>query len=1215
MREVMGMKLLKRAAMLAMVFVLLLASVPAMAAQKGGVSDADELAAKIYGAVNKSRVSVQSAPEGAALESGRVIVKLKDGASLDWPAYGVVPLKSGSLGKRDVYIADAGSAKAAMALCAKLAKDSAVEYAQPDYTFKSEDITPNDEYYTYQWGLQKINIPKAWNITKGSPAVTVAVIDSGVDAGHPDLKGRVLPGYDFVNNDADPSDDEGHGTMVAGVIAAVADNGIGVAGVDQGCKILPVKAADSDGNLDVSSMMQSIYYAADHGADVINMSFGSPMYVLALKPVADAITEAAEKGIVLVAASGNGDPVGTEVSFPALYAPVIAVGASDEYDQTAYFSNYGAPLDLLAPGMDIVSVYSKNGARAYARGDGTSLATPFVSGVASLLLAKNPALTPSQIEYLIEASAAKPSDMNGAEWDEYYGYGRLDAYAALKQQLPDTSRDVADDMQHAQRLYSGQNVAERIDLPLDIDCYEMDVDSTGSVSVNITPPAPLDIAAAVLDANGNVVYTANNAPVGEPEKFSFNASAGTYYLAVLDVDSHWSATPYTLSLSGPLGSVPAENSQATGSPVPGRLFLNSYYGISSYSEKDYAAASSQVALAWSEIRSSNGVPYFSEKKNENNRIYDYGVPDGDIQSLISGMRSSGAKLMLSVYLGDKSIMNSVLASPNSVISQMTSDFGIKYYNYSTGATGYVSNNKGGIDEYDGLIVDFEGLTSSQASAFNSFLDKLKAAMPPGKQLCVCVQPRDTYTGYDYAYIGRVADQVILMAHDYESTRATEPASAPYDRVKAAVQYAVSQIPAQKLLLQVSLSPVQWQYGSPAPVTPTYSAMKNAIFGKNVNETVLDVTPIGQRHDSLYDVGYAYLERKKADGTQAKDEFFYEDKESIASKLQLVSSYGLKGLSVWRLGLGATDLLDYILDNPVPSGRLAGTDRYATAAAISRRGWSGGSDTVVLASGATFADALAGTSLAYAKSAPLLLTNSSKLSSAAANEITRLGAKKVYILGGTDTVSETVKNEVERLGCRVERIWGADRYKTAVEIGNELPNRSSTALVATGLNYADALAAAPFCAAKGMPVLFTGKGALNADTKAALKKWGITNVIIAGESDVVSAQAENEMKAMGISVTRIGGADRYETAVKMANYFGKTGFSNVLLATGTDFPDALAGAAYAAKYGMPIILTSPNRANKTVVDYMAQSPLSYIYVAGDAGAVSDSALMAVALPYK
>jgi Glycosyl hydrolases family 18. len=254
---------------------------------------------------------------------------------------------------------------------------------------------------------------------------------------------------------------------------------------------------------------------------------------------------------------------------------------------------------------------------------------------------------------------------------------------------------------------------------------------------------------------------------------------------------------------------------------------------------------------------------------------------GDVESLVRGMKASGAKLMLSVFLQDAAITDKLLGSPQAidgVVAQMTRDWGIKYYNYNDGTSAYVLDDSGRVVEYDGIIVDFEGLTAEDKEGFNAFLDKLRDAMPAGKTLGVCVQPKRKpgiayYDGYDYAHIGKVADQVILMAHDYQKDRASTPASAPYDLVKEAVEFAISEIPPQKILLQVSLAPVQWTKGKGTYNFTTLDAMQKALDGQVPGQKVLYATPKDERYDPVYRTGWAYLKRQLADGTVQEDDFY------------------------------------------------------------------------------------------------------------------------------------------------------------------------------------------------------------------------------------------------------------------------------------------------------------------------------------------------------
>lgn len=285
-----------------------------------------------------------------------------------------------------------------------------VRYAQLDGRAYATG-TPNDEYWPQEWSEVKTHAPQAWDLTTGSSSVVVAVVDTGVDAGQPDLAGRVLPGYDFVNGDADPNDDQGHGTAVAGVIGAAGDNGFGVAGYCWSCRILPVKVLGADGSGFNSWVAAGILWAVDHGAKVVNASLGSLSDDLTLTAAAQ---YAAQHGALVVAAAGNDGSA--QLRYPAALPGVLSVGATDPTDMPYSFSNSGAA--VAAPGEN-VTTGSHGGYVVFL---GTSSAAPVVSGIAGLALSAAPAATAGEITHALEASAT-PSP--GAV------YGRVDAYATV----------------------------------------------------------------------------------------------------------------------------------------------------------------------------------------------------------------------------------------------------------------------------------------------------------------------------------------------------------------------------------------------------------------------------------------------------------------------------------------------------------------------------------------------------------------------------------------------------------------------------------------------------------------------------------------------------------------------------------------------------------------------------------------------------------------
>ena len=298
---------------------------------------------------------------------------------------------------------------------------------------------PNDPLYPQQWAYAHINAPQAWYTTVGDGGPIVAVLDTGVDLTHPDLAANLVPGATFVSaNDncpappSSPSDDNGHGTHVAGIVAAVGDNGVGVAGMNWHARLMPVKVLDCTGSGGAEAVQAGLHWAVDHGAKVVNLSLGAFSASSPSPFLAEGINYAVSKGAVVVAAAGNLSPgiaSGTP-SWPAAYPGVIGVGATDSSDKVTSFSNSGYFVDVVAPGYSILSTYPRSlNVVGYAYESGTSMSTPFVSGLAALLLSVNPSLSTTDVTNDILLSAR---DLGTPGWDPAYGYGLIDAGAALR---------------------------------------------------------------------------------------------------------------------------------------------------------------------------------------------------------------------------------------------------------------------------------------------------------------------------------------------------------------------------------------------------------------------------------------------------------------------------------------------------------------------------------------------------------------------------------------------------------------------------------------------------------------------------------------------------------------------------------------------------------------------------------------------------------------
>jgi serine protease len=334
------------------------------------------------------------------------------------------------IGKRDIKT-----------LIKELSNEEEVNYAELNKIVRVMAVEVNDSYYsTKQLNYLAISLPEAWELSTGSVEVTVAVIDTGIDLDHPDLTGQLVEGTDVVGDDEDyfpgADDRNGHGTHVAGIIGATTNNGVGIAGVNWNISLMPIRVLDSSGIGNNQTISAGIVWAVNHGADIINLSVGSfsndPMLQRAVDYAYDA-------GVTIIAASGNDGK--NSLRYPAAYKNTISVGSINYNYNRSYFSNYGTVLDFVAPGEYIYSTvpsgltgysYQMTDPRGYEYSDGTSMATPHVTGVAALILARARAagnnLTPEQLKEELRLTA---QDLGDKGRDDQFGYGLINAHAAV----------------------------------------------------------------------------------------------------------------------------------------------------------------------------------------------------------------------------------------------------------------------------------------------------------------------------------------------------------------------------------------------------------------------------------------------------------------------------------------------------------------------------------------------------------------------------------------------------------------------------------------------------------------------------------------------------------------------------------------------------------------------------------------------------------------
>ena len=390
------------------------------------------LAAAALLATAAPSIATADGPAGSAPRRSSVLVAVSDSAHM--ASVRAALARSGGTVKRvyrwNAILVSAPLGTDSVAFSAIARRIAGVRYAQGNATLHALG-TANDPLYTSQWGLPDIGAPKAWDVSEGS-GVAVAVIDTGIDSTHPDLAGNVVLYRNYVNPAATAADDEGHGTHVAGIIAAVRNNAAFGAGTAPKATLYAFKVLDSTGAGDDAGVSTAIRDAVDlTPCRIISMSLGGPGSDPALE---DAVAHARSMGAIVIAAAGN-DGVSTP-SYPAAITGVIGVGAVDSANRLASFSNFGSTdLDIVAPGVDILSTLPGGKTASWS---GTSMATPFVSGAAALVWAARPSLDAAAVTDLLLTTA---QDLGAAGIDQSYGHGlvRPDLALAALSPVPDTT--------------------------------------------------------------------------------------------------------------------------------------------------------------------------------------------------------------------------------------------------------------------------------------------------------------------------------------------------------------------------------------------------------------------------------------------------------------------------------------------------------------------------------------------------------------------------------------------------------------------------------------------------------------------------------------------------------------------------------------------------------------------------------------------------------
>ncbi len=488
-----------------------------------------------------------SAPK-ATFARGHILVARK--STSDPAAFEKALVKNGSrslgkIGSTRVHVVDVapGDEEAAVG---KLKSDPDVEFAEVDRLIPAAGAV-NDPGYSAEWHLSMIGAPTAWNYATGA-GITIAILDTGVDGTHPDLVAQMTPGWNFYDNNSNTADVNGHGTAVAGAAAAATNNGIGVASVAGGAKIMPVRIADANAYAYWSTVAQGLTWAADNGARVANISYVGASGSSTIQSAASYFRS--KGGVVFVAAGNTG-----AIDNTAPTSLITVVSATQETDTLASFSTYGPFVDISAPGNNIYTTARGGG---YQYWWGTSLATPVVAGTAALMLSKRPDLTPAQVDSTLAATA---TDLGTPGYDIYYGAGRVNAAAALQQIANAPPPPPADTTSPSVSIASplGGNVAGVVTVTVSaadnvgVTRVELRVNGVAVVSDTAAPYQMAWNSATV--ANGGVALTAAAYDAAGNFAVSAPVAVNVANVAVPPPDT----TPPSVAIASPTGGTVSGN--------------------------------------------------------------------------------------------------------------------------------------------------------------------------------------------------------------------------------------------------------------------------------------------------------------------------------------------------------------------------------------------------------------------------------------------------------------------------------------------------------------------------------------------------------------------------------------------------------------------------------------------------------------------------------
>ncbi len=520
---------------------------------------------------------------------------------------------------------------------------------------------------------------------------------------------------------------------------------------------------------------------------------------------------------------------------------------------------------------------------------------------------------------------------------------------------------------------------------------------------------------------------------------------------------------------------------------------------------------------------------------------------------------------------------------------------------------------------DGVNLDVESLYNENFAAYGLFVGQLRTALRswnPAAQVSVATNGNVSGANMAVQAVANGADRVFIMGYSYR-TEGSSPAGSIAPTIRSDAQtsltwtldtYAAKGIPAARILLGLPYYGRSW-----TTATGLLNASTTGSAGVFIPSSRMAGIPDGTaiNHDPIEGARwFAVLDPATGIWTQT----YFDDPITLRAKYDLANQRQLGGVGIWTLGYdrGIAGYWDALAAS-FATVRIAGADRYATAAAIANNAFQPGIDVAYVATGTAFADALAAAAVAGAQHAPVLLVTATAIPTSTSTAIARLQPNRIVVVGGQAAVSDSVVNSLLALAPGgVERLAGLDRYQTAATLSAAtFPDGAPVAYVASGTGFADAVSAAPAAARDGGPVLLTRALALPDATLQELTRLAPARVVVVGGASVISDAVLASIAALlpGATVTRLAGPDRYATSAAVAGTFA-TGVPVVYVASGLGFADALAAAAAAGSMGSPMVLTMPETLPALVGAQIIRLNPWHAIVAGGVGAVGDAVVRSI-----